>query len=233
MQSHRPLLFLLFILPFTLNAAEKAWEGGLLGGGRITIDSVTNKATRLSEGVSSQLWDGVHRLDNGAVIIVRDGVVVRDVILLESQQQQQIEEEREACGLLVRKVCGQHDECSGHPACNPAQQLLALEQEEAQHQWDGHARESSRLCLDALTQNDYFQTCTKHRTGASSTPCEVLRQKVCGTRLQCAGDQACDLANQLLLMEMDEQAFSPDIFTQTGAQCREALGNTDLFSRCD
>ncbi|RDH86546.1 MAG: hypothetical protein DIZ77_04155 [endosymbiont of Seepiophila jonesi] len=205
----------------------------MVDGSRITIDPITNKATRSSEGVSSQLWDGVHRLDNGAVIIVRDGVVVRDAILLESQQQQQMEEEREACTLLVRKVCGQHDECRGHPACNPARQLLVLEQEEAQQQWDGRARESSRLCLDALTQNDYFQTCTKRPTGTPSTSCEVLRQKVCGTRLQCAGTQACDLANQLLLMEMDEQVLSPDIFTQTGAQCREALGNPDLFSRCD
>ncbi|MBL3527044.1 MAG: hypothetical protein JMN27_06330 [gamma proteobacterium endosymbiont of Lamellibrachia anaximandri] len=205
----------------------------MVDGSRITIDPITNKATRSAEGVSSQLWDGVHRLDNGAVIIVRDGVVVRDAILLESQQQQLIEEEREACSLLVRKVCGQHDECRGHPACNPARQLLALEQEEAQQQWDGRARESSRLCLDALRQNDFFQACTKRQSGTPLSSCEVLRQKVCGTRLQCAGTQACDLAKQLFLMEMDEQVFSPDIFTQTGAQCREALGNTDLFSRCD
>ncbi|RLJ17556.1 hypothetical protein DJ031_14065 [bacterium endosymbiont of Escarpia laminata] len=205
----------------------------MLGGGRVTIDPVTNKATRSSEGVSSQLWDGVHRLDNGAVIIVRDGIVVRDVLLLESQRQQQMEEEREACTLLVRKVCGRNDECRKHPACDPAQQLLMLEQEESQQQWDGRSRESSRLCLDALVNSDYFQSCTKRPTGAPRSSCDVLRQKVCGTRLQCAGDQACDLANQLLLMEMDEQVFSPDSFTQTGAQCREALGNTDMFSRCD
>ncbi len=233
MQSHRPLFFLLLFLPFTLNAVEKAWEGDLLGGGRIMIDPVTNKATRSSEGVSSQLWDGVHRLENGAVIIVRDGVVVRDAVLLESQQQQQIKEERDACMLLVRKVCGQHDECSSHPACNPARQLLELEQEEMQQRWDGRSLESSRLCLNAIINNDFFLSCTKHQTGAPLSSCEVLRQKVCGTRLQCAGTQACDLANQLLLMEMDEQVLSPDIFTLTGAQCREALGNVNLFSRCD
>ncbi|MEG7523316.1 MAG: hypothetical protein M3H12_09470 [Chromatiales bacterium] len=233
MQSHRALFLLLFFLPFVLNASEKAWEGNLLGGGSVTIDPVTNKATRSSEGVTSQLWDGVHRLENGAVIIVRDGVVVRDVLLLESQRQQQMEEEREACTLLARKVCGRNDECRKHPACNPARQLLKLEQEEAQQQWDGRPSESSRLCLDALTNSDYFQTCTKHRTGAPSTPCEVLRQKVCGTRLQCAGTQSCDLANQLLLMELDERVSSSDILTYAGAQCREALGNADLFSRCD
>ncbi len=130
MLFYRALLVFLLLISLSSQAEDAFWQGALKDGSQITIDPTTNKVTRSWQGEAGLLWDGVHQLDNGAVIIVRDGIVVRDQAILGLQQEQERQQLDEACVLLVRKVCGPRDECDSHPACDPARQLLILEQEE-------------------------------------------------------------------------------------------------------
>jgi hypothetical protein len=232
------LIVSLLILPLSLLADPLPWEGLMQDGSRISIDPQTNKASRSAQGESQPLWDGVHQLDNGAVIIVRDGVVVMDAALLESHERQQREMEQVACMQLVRKVCGIHNECQKHPACDPARQLLSLEKEELSNRglnpiWQGVELDSRRLCLDALNNENYFQVCTKRRSTNRKSPCQALQKQVCGSRGQCARTQACDAARQLLGMEREELVQVPSGLTQSGAECREAMEEGRFFKPCE
>ncbi|MEW8505223.1 MAG: hypothetical protein AB2598_00840 [Candidatus Thiodiazotropha sp.] len=228
----RQIIVVFLILPLTL-LADSSWQGQLQDGSRISIDPNTNKVTRSAEGESTPLWDGVHKLDNGAVIIVRDGVVVKDRVVIEAQREQERDRLNAACMQLVRKVCGVHNECDANPACDPARQLLAMEQSELSSSWTGDVLESSTQCLEALGNESYFQPCTKRLSG-NLTPCEKLSIKVCGDENQCAAREACDAARQLISMEQQDMHSVPGGFTYASAQCRDALaGNTDYFSSCE
>ncbi|MEW7988979.1 MAG: hypothetical protein AB2728_12940 [Candidatus Thiodiazotropha sp.] len=228
----RHINIVLLILPLTV-LADTSWQGRLQDGSHITIDPNTNKVTRSAEGEITPLWDGVHKLDNGAVIIVRDGVVVKDRVVLEAQREQEHDRLNAACMQLVKKVCGMHNECDANPACDPARQLLAMERSELGSSWSGDILESSTHCLEALGNETYFKPCTKRLPGRL-TPCEKLSKKVCGRENQCAAREACNAARQLISMEQQEMHSVPGGFTYASAQCRDAMADeSDYFSSCE
>ena len=232
MGAYRTLLVSLVFVCFTAQAEENAWQGHLRDGSEITIDPTTNKATREVDGESIQLWDGVHQLDNGAVIIVRDGIVVKDNAILQLQQQEERRQIEEACILLVRKVCGPRNECEDHPACDPARQLLKMEQDEVRTEWVDSVPESSQKCLEAQTNEAFFQPCTRRSAGMPLTPCEKLQQRVCGSDDKCKGSEACDAANQLLKMETEDRYASPSGISQSSDQCEAVPPNDSFFKPC-
>jgi hypothetical protein len=232
MGTYRALLLSLVFVCFTGQAEEAPWQGHLQDGSQITIDPSTNKVTRESQGESNMLWDGVHQLDNGAVIIVRDGIVVKDNAILQLQQEQEKRQIEEACIVLVRKVCGPRNECEDHPACDPARQLLNMEQEELRTGWVESVPESSRRCLEAQINEAFFQPCTKRSAGMPLTPCEKLQQRVCGANHQCETSEACDAAKQLLEMELEDRYASPGGFSQSSDQCRDVLTDQGFFRAC-
>ena len=228
----RTLFFAFLFIALPAQAAETPWQGALHDGSQITIDPDTNKASRTWEGETSLLWDGVHQLDNGAVIIVRDGVVVKDASIIQEQKEQQLRQLSEACDQLVRKVCGPRNECDSHPACDPARQLLALERDELRNEWSAVVPESSRQCLEALSNESFFETCTKRSASTPLSPCEKLQQRVCGRNNQCGDSQACDAANQLVDMERNDRYASPSGYTYASGQCRGVLNDEGFFHAC-
>ena len=224
----RMLPILLISVSLSAVAEEGAWRGWLLDGSQVVIDPKTNKATRSIEGGTTPLWDGVHQLNNGAVIIVREGVVVRDAAIIEAQQQQTRDRLNAACMQLVKKVCGPHNECDSHPSCEPARQLLAMERDELNSSWSGSVMESSTLCLEALGNEGYFSRCTKRQSGDKATSCENLVRRVCGSENQCESSQACDAALQLLNMELQDRFNAPGM-NAASDQCRDVLADESPF----
>ena len=67
--------------------------------------------------------------------------------------------------------------------------------------------------------------------------CEQLVRKVCGFHEECATQQACTLAKQLLRFERDEQRRAPITAgvrpqTESGIKCNEALSEASRFPVC-
>ena len=72
-----PAMLLAALLGLSVNTATTAdWTSGMQGGGTVTVDPDTQRATITRDGVTSQLWNGVHRLQDGSVLIVNHGEVV-------------------------------------------------------------------------------------------------------------------------------------------------------------
>lgn len=232
MGLHRILTLSLVLVTFTGLAEETPWQGQLQDGSRISIDPTTNKVTRESQGEAGLLWDGVHQLDNGAVIIVRDGIVVKDNAILKIQQEHEKRRLEEACGQLVRKVCGPRNECADHPACDPAHQLLSMEQEDLKNSWSDTISESSRKCLEAQSNEAFFQPCTKRSAGTPLTPCEKLEKRVCGATEQCISSEACNAVKQLLKMELEDRYASPEGTSQSSDHCNNLLNDEGFFRPC-
>jgi hypothetical protein len=229
----RHIIRVFLALPLAVLADTASWQGKLQDGSQIYVDSNTNKVSRSAEGETTPLWDGVHKLDNGAVIIVRDGVVVKDRVIIDAQREQERDRLNAACMQLVKKVCGMHNECDAHPSCDPARQLLAMEQNELNSSWSGVILESSTHCLEALGNETFFKACDRDSSG-QETPCEKLRSRVCGSDNQCTSREACDAAKQLISMEQQDMHSVPEGFTYASAQCRDALAeNSDYFSTCE
>jgi hypothetical protein len=233
MQQHSMILTILIFLSLTCFAEPATWQGSLLDGSRIAIDSDTNKVTRTANGVSSPLWDGVHTLSNGTVITVREGIVVKDVAILEAQQKRVQERLNAACQRLVQKVCGKNNECGDDPACDPARQLMVLEQEELNEHAAGTVLESSSFCLEGLYNGDFFQACDKSSEN-TQTICKKLQIQVCGSDDQCLDREACHVVKQLVSMEQQDRFRVPSGFTYASAQCRDQLeSGSEYFRVCE
>lgn len=223
-------------------AQDRAWSGELQSGGRVRVDPDTNKATVVTKrGITTPLWDGVHRLQDGSTIIVRDGVMVptKEVIQLRKQKPAiAVGENPAPCQRLVRKVCGLHGECATREACSPARQLLSQkEQQERQRVAYPGGPETvwaHRRCIQALSNEVDFPACDKLQRGKRPTSCELLSDKICGPNSECSGTEKCSLAEQLLEMETKERqsAPDPDAPTYSSGQCRDALADEAFFSPC-
>ncbi len=227
-------LLLILLVSFAASAGEGTWRGLLQDGSRITIDPATNKATRTMQGETTPLWNGVHRLNNGAVIIVRDGVVVRDETVINAQRAQAHDRLHAACMQLVTKVCGPHNECQKEPACDPARQLLIMERDELNSNWYGADLESSTLCLEALGNEAYFTPCQDPESDGDTASCERLAEQVCGAGDECDSTQSCRAARQMVAMEQQDLFNAPGTPSPASGQCREALEQaTAFFKACD
>jgi hypothetical protein len=229
----RGLALIFYLIQTLAVAGEPSWIGQLQDGSEIAIDPTTNKATRSWQGEESQLWDGVHRLNNGAVIIVRDGVVVKDMAVLNAMRHQEEQNLEAACMNLVKKVCGPRDECHDYPGCDPARQLLVMENEERLASWEGGSQEISRQCMEALENDKFFSLCTKSETDTPKTACEDLKERVCGRRNQCGESEACNLANQLLVMEREDQYVQATSGKgYASEQCLDVARDEKFFRTC-
>jgi hypothetical protein len=244
------LLFL--AAPVTLQAAE--WSNTLKGGGQVTVDPRTNRITVQKNGVQTQLWDGVHRLEDGSSITVRSGQVVPNQEILRARRQPDMPEETEGpgaevwvgapiigaspCEKLAQRVCGDGRECADQEGCTLAGQLLEMEQQERAAQASANRMTySSGQCQEADRDRNLFATCGAQpppwSTGADTpryvppSSCQLLVEKVCGSESACTNETACDAAQQLLRLAQDEPAGGT-----TDHQCREALGDEAFFKPC-
>ncbi len=142
----------------------------LVSGGVVTVDPDTLRATVTRDGVTTQLWNGVHRMQDGSVLIVNQGEAVPGMPVskpprkLEAADSENWEGALIAgfspCEQLMQRVCGLHDECASAAACSPAQQLLQMEREERSQAADGSRMTyTSGQCIKASKYVQFFTAC--------------------------------------------------------------------------
>lgn len=152
----------------TVTAA--GWTSGMEGGGTVTVDPDTRRATVTRDGVTSSLWNGVHRLQDGSVLIVNHGEVVPGEHTASPPRQLPPPDKTDwedvkivgysPCERLARQVCGRQNECAAVEACRSSQQLLAMEQDERTMADDGSRMTyTSGQCLGASKDVEYFSVC--------------------------------------------------------------------------
>lgn len=212
-----------------------SWQGNLKEGGVIRVDPMTRKPTLYYHGGSTQLWDGAHEMDDGSVVIVRDGVAVPSESMYETwthEAPRELRERSAVCEKLVRWTCGFYGECSGIHPCYLARQLQRLEREEGQRAPKGQTPTATLECTKGLADLALFPAC-EEAARDKITPCIELVVKACGDQNQCSDAPACDPARQLLVMERQQRLDSkdPDAVTESGLQCREAMRNA-FFKDC-
>ncbi|MCB2262220.1 MAG: hypothetical protein LGR52_04675 [Candidatus Thiosymbion ectosymbiont of Robbea hypermnestra] len=220
-------------------AQASSWTGTLQDGSVLKVDPDSHRAMRYYKGGVTPLWDGAHRLEDGSVVIVRDGQAVPTASMLhhwEGEPGSEPSLRMRFCDRLVRKVCGFRDECSQSQACILARQLLGMEREQQRRAPIGAGSRprtaSGDECRAALS-NPTFPVCSSATPGSEQTACKQLVDKVCGDADQCATGKACNPARQLLRMESEERLESadPDALTPTGAECEKAMDNA-FFAPC-
>jgi hypothetical protein len=239
MKSTCSILFLLLaalLLGVPLAGAQQPWERTLQGGGQVHVDPRTGKAQiTTSRGATGMLWDGVHKLEDGTTMIVRDGVVVPDRAMVQARRAPARAPEAgtlSPCVILERQSCGLYGECAQTVSCGLARQLLSFEKGDS---GNGHQALlwSQARCQDALSQPDTFKPCKRCAEQKHPTPCTELAASVCGDG-RCAESTACQAARQLVDMEYEERlrAVNPEVLTETGRQCREAKRAGGFFAAC-
>lgn len=225
-------IFFLFAVVAMANAVyADVWQGNLKSGGVVRIDAKTHKPTVFYSGGSTQLWDGVHEMDDGSVVVVRDGVAVPNEVMFNTWSQNITEtlvEKSKQCKKLIRKTCGFEDQCAERMSCKNAQQLMQLQQDQPINP----RSKSESGCAEALSDHKTFPECLDE-SGAAPTACKQLMIKSCGEQNACQSSVACDLAQQLWAMERDERLGSenPAQVMETGKQCQEAMDNR-FFKAC-
>ena len=243
MKSRRHTCLRLIGLPLFMVCAiaqAESWTGTLHDGSVIRVDPDSHRAMRYYGGGVAPLWDGTHRMEDGSVVIIRQGEAVPTESMIETWRTRgapSTEFEHRYCDQLVRKVCGFHQECAVDQPCVLAQQLLRMETEERRRtpiaSGPRPETESTARCQESLTDEKAFPVCGKARPNAKETPCRQLVERACGASNKCAKGPACDPARQLFAMELSERLASanPDAVTPTGVQCEEAQDN-EFFAAC-
>ncbi len=164
----RLLLSVTLVLSVCAPAAAE-WSSKMQGGGAVTVNPDTRRATVTKDGVSSQLWDGAHRMEDGSVLIVNHGEVVpgeatdipRQLPPPEASDWEDVKiVGYSPCEQLVHHVCGQQNQCATAEACNASRQLLTMEQGERTRADDGSRMTyTSGQCLQAKEDYSYFAAC--------------------------------------------------------------------------
>jgi hypothetical protein len=139
-------------------SAALAWTGVTPEGAEVRVDPDTHRATRTQDGVAMPLWDGVHQLDDGSVVIVRGGTAVPTRQMLETWEGAASDAAGHLCADLVEQVCGPDARCAAAPACAPARQLLIQETAERAAADSGAVTPSGGQCQAALG-NAFFAPC--------------------------------------------------------------------------
>ncbi|MGB5831234.1 MAG: hypothetical protein WBG92_04495 [Thiohalocapsa sp.] len=224
----------------TAQVCAETWRGQLQRGGAIQVDPDTHRALRDGGGELRPMWDGVHRLDDGSTVIIRDGIAIPTEQMYRAWSRdtrpQPLFEDRH-CNQLVRKTCGFDSSCSNSAACMRARSLLADESREQRDQpfsAGAHPHTAaSEQCRLALTDPGY-NACPGLEAAMGNSRCRALVDLVCGASDQCAQTPPCGAATQLLRMETEERLANDDpaALSVTGSQCLEAMGNA-FFVRCE
>ena len=249
------------LLSGSVLAQAGAWQGQLKDGGQVQMDPQTRRpVVTTPQGVTTQLWDGVHRMQDGSTVTVRSGVAVPSprggatpapvlpqvTILPETGKADApvpahvTSDPAAACLVLLRKACGLHDECRDQESCGHAQQLHRFARDEAAEAARGGSRlagravETVRQCEQALADEALFKPCGLSQRGAVPTPCERLVDRVCGPQGACDASPACGPSRQLAETEYGERAASqyPDALTAASGECNQALQDREFFVPC-
>lgn len=214
-----------------------SWDAELQDGRQISVDPATNRPLIQSgSGSGTPLWDGVHRLSDGSVITVRSGVMVPNEEVLSLRRGEPAEPERPAeagsvsCDALTLRVCGLHGECGASEACELARQLRTM-RAHAGSEWAEDRNWAETRCEQALAAPEAFPVCAA--AAETDRPCEQLVEHVCGQAQRCAASRACNLAQQLLELELEASSQGVEEHAaQTRQQCQQMLGEHAFFPPC-
>ncbi|MCP4042181.1 MAG: hypothetical protein GY731_09540 [Gammaproteobacteria bacterium] len=230
---------------FGASVYAQSWQTQLQDGSQVQVDTQSNKATVSRGGVQAPLWNGVHRLENGSTVTIREGVMVPNTEVVEAKRspwhtsgQPFVVDGPSACGILQRKVCGLQGECGDSSPCAFARQLISLEEEEVKERETGKYASAFQMtqtqCQEALIDEGFFPTCTTRQRGSSLTTCEHLVHKVCGAGNQCQNRPGCKPARQLAEMEYIERlkSMDPKNPTYSTGKCSQALIEDNFFTAC-
>jgi hypothetical protein len=148
------------------------WSTELKNGTSVYVDPRTNKAWyETPAGPPALLWNGVHQLRDGSVIIIRDGTVVPNEQIYQARERPAAPQvvgppvttgQFTACVRLVSKTCGGEQQCADAEPCRLAKQLREFEIEELNE--IGYTTTSvaaTRQCEEALTDGAYFTACPR------------------------------------------------------------------------
>lgn len=235
----RGWLCLLLLLAIATEGFAEPWQGRLQGGAEVTVDPNTRRAMGTIKGSQRQLWDGVHRLEDGSTVTVRDGIAVPTTPMVErwgSEPRPEPVFEYRHCEQLVRKTCGFDGACNGSEACLRARALLGDETAEQRRIDQGLADDpqtaTDARCLQGLSDPS-FPACASLSAETGDSRCTALVERVCGAAGGCADSQACDAARQLQKLETEERLVNadPSALSLTGGQCLEAMTNA-FFGPC-
>ena len=216
-----------------------SWTGTLPDGSVVKVDPGSRRAMRYHGGGVAPLWDGAHRLEDGSVVIVRDGQAVPTESMMNTWAAEPGSEPAmltRYCDQLVRRACGFEDECARSQPCVLARQLLRMEGEQQRRAPVGAGvrpfTPSSHECREALA-NPAFPACASATFRTQDTACTRLADRVCGPDGECNASKACDPARQLVKMESEERMLSadPQARTATGVECEKAMSNA-FFEPC-
>jgi len=166
------LYLLLWLFPAAgVQAADPTYQ--LEGGGRVVVDPVTKRATVTKGGVTTPLYDGTHRTTDNKVLIIRQGVatVPGEIPPPTPRKPEAPVEQWEGapivgyspCEKLVRKTCGNENECKQHEGCKLARQLLDMETTERdESESRNRMTYTSGQCIDVTPDTDTFPACQTH-----------------------------------------------------------------------
>lgn len=242
MKIHSVVVLLSFFLAVLLEAQHTAlsWTGTLPQGGELRVDPDTHRAWRIEGNQARPMWDGTHRMEDGSVVIIRDGNAVPNKAMLqtwESGPERETILENRPCEQLERQVCGFDNQCRMSAACLNARSMLNQERDaQRRAPFQAGSRPANQMtdqCKRALTDPAFAPCINPYGDQSSIHPCHTLVEQVCGANGQCAQTSACAPARQLLRQEQEEHATSgrTDQITPSGAQCLEAIGNP-FFTPC-
>ncbi len=164
-----PLLSLLALILMLLPVFPAAADSGLQGGGTVTVDPNTNRATITRDGVSAPLWDGTHLMEDGSVLIIRQGVSVPKESVVDTRKRPIPKAAQwegmlivgySPCEKLVQQTCGMDNQCEDTEACSLARQLLGMEQDEREAS-ESHNRMTytSGECREVSVDKTLFPVC--------------------------------------------------------------------------
>jgi hypothetical protein len=220
--------------------AADNWQGRLQSGAGISVDPQTHRVLRDDGGNARPMWDGVHRLEDGSTIIVRDGIAIPTEQMYRAwkgEVRPRPAFEARFCNQLVRKTCGFDLGCNNSASCLRARSMLS-DEARAQQSLPASAgvhpqTEAGERCRTAL-RDPAFMTCASLESSLGDSRCRDLVDQVCGAERRCAGAGACDAAEQLLRMETEVRLENddPSAPSSIGRQCVEAMSN-DFFVACD
>ena len=225
------LILLTLLAPAPVLTAEWQPLPTTQQGYELRYDPQTSRVETRVNGQVQPMWDGVHRLENGQVLRIRNGIAVRDETVMQNESSPQfLRDEVSTCRRLVRKSCGLGGTCGRTESCRHASQLLSFHNE-AKYS-DRHKIELQ--CLEALDDVDFFKPCQVPPGRSWGSACFDLVVKSCGTLGQCKATEGCDLARQLQQMEYDEKLMLIDTRqkTPTTRQCEEIFSDDEVFIPC-
>lgn len=224
-------LIAILFFTVTLDSYAETWHSELVNGSKAQADSQTRKPTANLDGISTPLWDGVHTLEDGSIVIVRNGVIVPNEAIYHAwsaADHSQTEQTLNECEILTRRVCGLNNSCTGNKACSLAQQLQKL--------WETDPDADNALflngkneCHKALINSTAFPPCEKE--AKPPIACARLVTQACGDKEECKNKAACDAARQLLKLAREAVGKNLDPVAAPEQYCYDAMNN-HFFAAC-